>query len=199
MRFLVSALLLLCRPAAAVELPAAIDYNPPAEGLTVEYRVIDGDDRFTLTAEVIAVEGDHVVLKSTAPSRQIERYYRLLLVLESAGDFLRFDEAALGALWPLVPGKSLSLPVEGLVDGVPVVLDLEIAVEAIEEVLVPAGRFAAARVRYGAKLGPGGKLAAFEVTCWLDAERSLPIRIDVTYDTIEREPQSFRLVAQALR
>jgi len=165
----------------------------------VQYRVIDGDDRYTLLAEVIAAEGDEVVLKSTFPDRQTERYFRMLLVQESAGDSLSFDQAVLRSLWPLVPGKRLRLPVQGEVDGVAVALDLDIEVEAIEELPVPAGRFAAAKLRYGATVGPGGKLAAFEVTVWLDAERSLPLRIDVTYDTIEREPQTFRLIAEAIR
>ena len=197
--FLLAALLGLALPAAATELPAAVDYRPPAEGLVIEYSLIDGDDRYTLTTEVLAAEGDDVVLKSSVPARQTERYFRFLLVRESAGDYFRFDEAALAGLWPLRPGKSLRLPVEGSIDGAPVLLELAFVVEAIEEVLVPAGRFAAARVSYAATLGPGGALASFRVTSWLDAERSLPVRVDVTYSTADRGAQTFRLVAQALR
>jgi hypothetical protein len=52
----------------------------------VQYRVIDGDDRYTLLAEVIAAEGDEVVLKSTFPARQTERYFRMELPADRRGD-----------------------------------------------------------------------------------------------------------------
>jgi len=167
--------------ASLAPIPAlAAEYAPPAAGLEIRYSTHGaplGSER------IVAIEGDSVIVdRKDGEDSQTDRLilWRGLLLLEasfrSEQDFgvERFDPSpetplsALAALWPPRPGDSVSIRMTHLIGSGDSDADARsnlnkagtktvvLTVEAIEPVMVPAGRFDAVRIRRETVDAPDG-------------------------------------------
>ncbi|HKY95804.1 MAG TPA: hypothetical protein VJL84_10890 [Kiloniellales bacterium] len=127
-----------------------------------------------------AVEGDIVFVRGNSPGHEDERYYRFLVSTKSGDIHYRMDTAKLAALWPLAPGKTVSLWGVAENGGNQLPFDFTVTVGDYESITVPAGAFDTIRVSYTLAVGYGSNLARVESLSWIDVASSLPVRNETT-------------------
>jgi len=188
-------LLLLALGPAAAEVP----WTPPPVGLTVDYAAAIDGAPLELTQTVTGVEGDIVLVSGSSPAHQEERYFRFLAATQSGGNSFVFDSEALAALWPLTPGKSVSLPVAGKFQGRPLVLQFDATVEALETLSVPAGSFATVRIRHRLAYDAADAGFVLDTVTWLDQSQGFPVRTETLLTATGAAPIKFALEARRVR
>lgn len=149
------ALVLVTGSAAA---PDTSRYVPPPQGSTWNYRIANtgsygsGDQQTTRTMKTASWQGRQMLLvdDSVLPRLHLDDRGCSHGQSRGANPFLAFDPPVCGAKRPFVVGETTSYKVSGfnLAGNSPFSGEGKSTVEAFEEVVVPAGKFMAFRLRY---------------------------------------------------